>query len=220
MEGGPCETAFVTSCALLEPPPLKHHHCEAHPCTHTHIRARGRNSPSWARGRTVFSSRTVPPQTVYADFEDYDTGIYTHVTGGPVGGHAVKIVGWGKSGDTEYWKIANSWNPYWGARAHPCPAALGVGGTVPRQPHTAPSPPARAAGEKGYFRIKMGTGGIDSECIASSADSTYKKGGGGGSGTCSKMCDGWCHDKKGKHPDCEFCLTPHMCIDGRFGPPH
>lgn len=30
------------------------------------------------------------------------------------GGHAVKITGWGVEDGTKYWKIANSWNPYWG----------------------------------------------------------------------------------------------------------
>jgi cathepsin B len=52
--------------------------------------------------------------TVYSDFENYAGGIYKHVTGGMAGGHAVKIVGWGSEGGVDYWKIANSWNPYWG----------------------------------------------------------------------------------------------------------
>merc|ERR1712117_68495 len=30
------------------------------------------------------------------------------------GGHAVKIVGWGKQGKNEYWTVANSWNTDWG----------------------------------------------------------------------------------------------------------
>jgi cathepsin B len=81
--------------------------------------------------------------TVYEDFEDYDGGIYKHVTGGMAGGHAVKIVGWGSEDGTNYWKVANSWNPYWG--------------------------------EKGYFRIAYGEGGIDDEVIGSSADSTWGK---------------------------------------------
>merc|ERR1719329_1615126 len=52
--------------------------------------------------------------TVYSDFEDYDGGIYQHVTGDEAGGHAVKIVGWGVESGVKYWKVANSWNPYWG----------------------------------------------------------------------------------------------------------
>jgi cathepsin B len=54
--------------------------------------------------------------TVYSDFEDYAGGIYQRTTGKPAGGHAVKIVGWGVENGTKYWKIANSWNPYWGEK--------------------------------------------------------------------------------------------------------
>merc|ERR1711874_171754 len=56
--------------------------------------------------------------TVYADFENYTSGIYHHVTGGSVGGHAVKVVGWGVENGVKYWKIANSWNPYWGENGY------------------------------------------------------------------------------------------------------
>lgn len=31
-----------------------------------------------------------------------------------VGGHAVKIVGWGTENGVSYWTIANSWNTSWG----------------------------------------------------------------------------------------------------------
>jgi len=56
--------------------------------------------------------------TVYSDFENYDGGIYHHVSGSSVGGHAVKIVGWGEENGVNYWRIANSWNPYWGENGY------------------------------------------------------------------------------------------------------
>ena len=52
--------------------------------------------------------------TVYEDFMTYKSGIYQHVEGKPLGGHAVKLVGWGVEDGVEYWKIANSWNETWG----------------------------------------------------------------------------------------------------------
>jgi len=62
-----------------------------------------------------------------------------------VGGHAVKVVGWGVEGGVKYWKIANSWNPYWG--------------------------------EKGYFRIKFGEGGIDAQAVASDPAAKWSRAG-------------------------------------------
>jgi len=56
--------------------------------------------------------------TVYSDFENYAGGIYHHVSGGMAGGHAVKMVGWGVDGGQKYWKVANSWNPYWGEKGY------------------------------------------------------------------------------------------------------
>merc|ERR1711988_268186 len=55
---------------------------------------------------------------VYSDFENYAGGIYHHVSGGSVGGHAVKLVGWGVENSEKYWKVANSWNPYWGEKGY------------------------------------------------------------------------------------------------------
>lgn len=51
---------------------------------------------------------------VYEDFESYTSGIYQHVTGSYLGGHAVKLIGWGVENSVEYWTVANSWNTYWG----------------------------------------------------------------------------------------------------------
>ena len=56
--------------------------------------------------------------TVYSDFEQYASGIYQHVSGSYEGGHAIRIVGWGTEGGVDYWKVANSWNPYWGEEGY------------------------------------------------------------------------------------------------------
>jgi cathepsin B len=56
--------------------------------------------------------------TVYADFANYVSGVYHHVSGSVMGGHAVRIVGWGVDSGVDYWKIANSWNPYWGEKGY------------------------------------------------------------------------------------------------------
>eukprot|EP01065_Artemidia_motanka_P048778 TRINITY_DN794_c0_g1_i1.p1 TRINITY_DN794_c0_g1~~TRINITY_DN794_c0_g1_i1.p1 ORF type:complete len:523 (+),score=203.80 TRINITY_DN794_c0_g1_i1:64-1632(+) len=57
--------------------------------------------------------------TVYADFENYVSGVYKHTSGSQLGGHAVKIVGFGTtSAGVKYWKVANSWNPYWGEKGY------------------------------------------------------------------------------------------------------
>jgi cathepsin B len=52
--------------------------------------------------------------TVYADFVSYKSGVYKHTTGGALGGHAIKILGWGTENGNPYWLVANSWNTDWG----------------------------------------------------------------------------------------------------------
>lgn len=52
--------------------------------------------------------------SVYEDFESYTGGIYKHVTGSYLGGHAIKLVGWGTENGVDYWTCVNSWNPSWG----------------------------------------------------------------------------------------------------------
>jgi len=80
--------------------------------------------------------------SVYEDFLQYKSGIYKHTSGSLLGGHAVKIIGWGKeeSSGTNYWIVANSWNTTWG--------------------------------EEGFFKIAFGQCGIDKACTAAQADVT------------------------------------------------
>ena len=96
---------------------------------------------------------------VYEDFENYQSGVYHNVKGKNLGGHAVRLVGWGEeeahetvegaessstskrnSTAVKYWKIANSWNRYWG--------------------------------EDGYFRIRRGVNecGIEDWPLATQAE--------------------------------------------------
>ena len=57
--------------------------------------------------------------TVYSDFEAYAGGVYVKTPGAKMaGGHAVKMLGWGTDKGTDYWLIANSWNPYWGEKGY------------------------------------------------------------------------------------------------------
>jgi len=52
--------------------------------------------------------------TVFEDFPQYKSGVYQHTSGGALGGHAIRIIGWGVENGVKYWLVANSWNNYWG----------------------------------------------------------------------------------------------------------
>jgi cathepsin B len=55
---------------------------------------------------------------VYEDFYHYTSGVYHHVSGSFLGGHAVKVVGWGIEKNVPYWLVANSWNVTWGQQGY------------------------------------------------------------------------------------------------------
>lgn len=53
--------------------------------------------------------------SVYSDFYSYKSGVYIHTSGTLVGGHAIKMLGWGRSAEgVDYWICANSWGAGWG----------------------------------------------------------------------------------------------------------
>ena len=58
--------------------------------------------------------------SVYEDFMSYKSGIYKHTTGKYLGGHAIKIVGWGTETSTgkKYYIVANSWGTDWGENGY------------------------------------------------------------------------------------------------------
>ena len=52
---------------------------------------------------------------IYEDFMNYKDGVYEHVTGDMVNGHAVRAFGWGHDKDGHlYWMIQNQWGERWG----------------------------------------------------------------------------------------------------------
>jgi len=56
--------------------------------------------------------------SVYQDFLTYKSGVYKRTSNQYLGGHAVKILGWGTEGGQKYWLVANSWNPSWGDQGY------------------------------------------------------------------------------------------------------
>ena len=53
--------------------------------------------------------------TMYEDFMSYESGLYMHVAGDYIGGHAMKMVGWGYDDEHGlYWELQNQWTADWG----------------------------------------------------------------------------------------------------------
>lgn len=55
--------------------------------------------------------------TVYESFETYTSGVWSYdaaTAGAELGGHAIKVIGWGNENGEDYWLCNNSWNDTWG----------------------------------------------------------------------------------------------------------
>jgi len=51
---------------------------------------------------------------VYEDFMNYKSGVYKYTTGRLLGGHAIKVIGWGEENGEQHWICSNSWGIEWG----------------------------------------------------------------------------------------------------------
>ncbi|GMT10913.1 hypothetical protein PFISCL1PPCAC_2210, partial [Pristionchus fissidentatus] len=95
--------------------------CQAgYPLTYTQDKHFGKSAYGVARKvadiqKEIFTNGPVVAAfNVYEDFEQYSSGIYVHTAGKYLGGHAVKVIGWGEENGTPYWLAVNSWNTDWG----------------------------------------------------------------------------------------------------------
>lgn len=88
--------------------------------------------------------------TVMEDFMNYKSGIYKYAEGNALGGHAVKIVGWGKDLNQFFWIVQNSWGETWGENGYfkivnwhdDMQSAIGIGGGFACVDGPTPAPPS------------------------------------------------------------------------------
>uniref|UniRef100_A0A8C7RSR3 Cathepsin B n=1 Tax=Oncorhynchus mykiss TaxID=8022 RepID=A0A8C7RSR3_ONCMY len=121
---------IVNGCRPYSIPPCEHHEGDTPQCTNQcepgytpgykqdkHFGKRSYSVPSDEKEIMKELYKNGPVEgafTVYEDFLLYKSGVYRHVSGSAVGGHAIKVLGWGEEGGTPYWLAANSWNTDWG----------------------------------------------------------------------------------------------------------
>lgn len=55
---------------------------------------------------------------VFSDFPSYKSGVYKRISSVMLGGHAIRIIGWGTENRVPYWLVANSWNNDWGDKGY------------------------------------------------------------------------------------------------------
>ena len=106
MEGGPVETAFTVYSDFEDYAGGIYHHG-----TSRRLICAGRSCSCVARVNALMRALLVGSPFA-------PVSLVRAVTGSMAGGHAVKMVGWGEEGGKKYWKVANSWNPYWGEKGY------------------------------------------------------------------------------------------------------
>ncbi|CAN8025570.1 unnamed protein product [Ixodes persulcatus] len=121
----PCEHhtkggRFPDCTAIVRTPNCVHHCREGYGKNYQNDKHIGRKVYSISRDEKqtqteIFKNGPVEADFhVYADFLSYKSGVYQHRSGDLLGGHAIRILGWGTENGTPYWLVANSWNKDWG----------------------------------------------------------------------------------------------------------
>lgn len=64
--------------------------------------------------RALLNGPLLTTMKVFEDFYLYAGGVYRHQKGGPVGGHAVMLIGW--NNESRAWIVRNSWGTDWGEK--------------------------------------------------------------------------------------------------------
>lgn len=123
-EIAPCEHHINGSrpqCQGLKPTPKCKHECqENYKVSYKDDLFYGKQSYRVSRNQRDIQKEIMqngPVEGAFMVFEDlifYKKGVYKHVKGKYLGGHAIRILGWGTENNTPYWLIANSWNSDWG----------------------------------------------------------------------------------------------------------
>ena len=141
---GPCEEGGTT--------PKCHKTCETgYPKSYTADKTFGEqpermdDNPQHIMKELMTNGPVEAAFTVFADFVNYKSGVYKHVHGSALGGHAIRILGWGEENGTPYWLVANSWNYDWGDNGtfkilrgeDHCGIESGCVGSIPRFNHAA-----------------------------------------------------------------------------------
>ena len=112
----------IASCALVDywsfPADRMHADCIAmravalsHTCCIVEYKLVGEEA---IKAEIVNNGSVQAGMSVFEDLLVYKSGVYQHLEGNFIGGHAVKIIGYGIEKGVKYWLIANSWNDTWG----------------------------------------------------------------------------------------------------------
>jgi cathepsin B len=137
---GSCNNTCVPACSRVG---------TAHKCPVAHTML---NSDAEIQGAVMTTGAVEVGFFVMEDFMNYKSGIYEYHSGMQLGGHAVKVIGWGSELSKFYWVVQNSWGPSWGENGFfrirnwhdDKESAFAIGGGEACVQGSMPSPPSPA----------------------------------------------------------------------------